>query len=111
MSAVERVEDPLGDGPPHPRVDSPAVPSPVEAQLTQLRQLRLDRGWHGRRIDARMRRPVAEWVFNTFHCTHDLTNRFCHPEIGPAATAGKSGGILRAFSVSIESKRGSGFLF
>src|ERR1017187_5719581 len=36
MSAVERVEDPLGDGPPHPRVDSPAVPSPVEAQLTQL---------------------------------------------------------------------------
>jgi ATP-binding cassette, subfamily B, bacterial len=36
MSAVERLEQPPGDGPSLPLVDSPAGPSPIEAQLTQL---------------------------------------------------------------------------
>jgi ATP-binding cassette, subfamily B, bacterial len=36
MSAVERLEQPPGDGPSLPLADSPAGPSPIEAQLTQL---------------------------------------------------------------------------
>src|ERR1700729_2894988 len=34
MSAVERLEDPIGDKPPIPRADPLARPSPVEAPLT-----------------------------------------------------------------------------
>jgi ATP-binding cassette, subfamily B, bacterial len=36
MSAVERLEQPPGDGPSLPLVDSQGQPSPIEAQLTQV---------------------------------------------------------------------------
>ena len=35
MGAVERLENPIGDGPPLPLTDPPAGPSPIEAHLTQ----------------------------------------------------------------------------
>jgi len=60
----------------------------------RLRQFRFDRGYLGR-FQIAPRRRFAMPVFKPFHCAHELsTNRFCHPQIGTAASRGKSGKML-----------------
>src|ERR1700737_4091981 len=67
---------------------------PRPAFRGRLRQFRFDRGYLGR-FQIAPRRRFAMPVFKPFHCAHELsTNRFCHPQIGTAASRGKSGKML-----------------